>query len=233
MNYGKSALTGIVTSILINFSVPAKAVILFENPFVDGAANTAWCDPCSSSQPSSIDSIGGRVWDSFTLTGLSTLESLRWFGLPSDHLTLGVNVQVAYAPYSAPIFFAHYDLASISLLNVNTNTQRRIVSLPDIVLGAGTYWLTIYGPSTSERHTWRGQFEPNGDNSLLQFFGSNPDHPAGFNARFEDARFRIDGTVNPVPLPAALPLYGTGLSVLAFLAWRRRRRAEAKVGPTG
>jgi hypothetical protein len=30
-----------------------------------------------------------------------------------------------------------------------------------------------------------------------------------------------------VPLPAALPLFGTGLGLLGFLGWRRRRRLEA------
>ncbi len=31
----------------------------------------------------------------------------------------------------------------------------------------------------------------------------------------------------PVPLPAALPLFGTGLGILGFLGWRRRRKAQA------
>ena len=30
-----------------------------------------------------------------------------------------------------------------------------------------------------------------------------------------------------IPLPAALPLYGTGLAVMGFLGWRRKRRAAA------
>jgi PEP-CTERM motif len=29
----------------------------------------------------------------------------------------------------------------------------------------------------------------------------------------------------PVPLPAALPLFATGLGVLGLLGWRRKRRA--------
>ena len=28
-----------------------------------------------------------------------------------------------------------------------------------------------------------------------------------------------------IPLPAALPLYGTGLAVMGFLGWRRKRQA--------
>ena len=30
-----------------------------------------------------------------------------------------------------------------------------------------------------------------------------------------------------IPLPAALPLFGTGLGILGFLGWRRRRKAQA------
>jgi hypothetical protein len=30
--------------------------------------------------------------------------------------------------------------------------------------------------------------------------------------------------VTPTPLPAALPLYGSGLGIWAFLAWRQKRR---------
>ena len=33
--------------------------------------------------------------------------------------------------------------------------------------------------------------------------------------------------VTPVPLPAALPLFSTGLGILGFLGWRRRRQAQA------
>lgn len=50
----------------------------------------------------STAAVSTRVWDSFTLTGPSILQSLRWFGLPSDALTLGVNVQIANAPNSSP-----------------------------------------------------------------------------------------------------------------------------------
>jgi len=221
-------LVGMVTGcVLASLSVPANAVILFENPFDASAAQTAWCDPCSYSQPGTSGFVGGRVWDSFTLTAPSTLQSFRWIGRQTDDLTSGVNFEIAYVPYSSPIFSAHYDLASISIVNVNAVSERRLVSLPNIVLSAGTYWLTVYGPSLFEKHTWWGQVEASGDNSLLQYIGPDPEHPTGAIARRQDARFRIDGTLNPVPLPAALPLYGTGLGVLAFLAWRRRRQALA------
>ena len=33
--------------------------------------------------------------------------------------------------------------------------------------------------------------------------------------------------VGAVPLPAALPLFATGLGVLGLLGWRRKRKAQA------
>ena len=40
----------------------------------------------------------------------------------------------------------------------------------------------------------------------------------------------IRDTINipPVPLPAALPLFGTGLAVMGFIGWRRKRRMAAE-----
>jgi uncharacterized protein (TIGR03118 family) len=35
------------------------------------------------------------------------------------------------------------------------------------------------------------------------------------------------GAINPVPLPAALPLFATGLGALGLLGWRRKRKAQA------
>jgi len=37
----------------------------------------------------------------------------------------------------------------------------------------------------------------------------------------------IDVNVGVVPLPAALPLYGTGLALMGFVGWRRRKAATA------
>ena len=33
--------------------------------------------------------------------------------------------------------------------------------------------------------------------------------------------------VAPVPVPAALPLFGTGLAFMGFIGWRRKRKAAA------
>jgi hypothetical protein len=197
----------------------ASAVVLFDNPFDPVAFQTSWCDPCSSG------STGYRVWDSFTLANNSTLEQLRWIGRQSDPLTLGVVVEIANASYGADIFSASFATGSITRTNVNAVSDAKVVTLPDIILSAGAYWLTVHGPSITEQLTWWGQVEAGGDNSLIQY-GPDPDNPQFTIPRFQDARFTLSGSVNAVatPLPAALPLFATGLGLVGLLARRKNKK---------
>lgn len=41
---------------------------------------------------------------------------------------------------------------------------------------------------------------------------------------FEFDIFVNEVSVNPVPVPAALPLFGTGLALMGFIGWRRKRK---------
>jgi len=40
--------------------------------------------------------------------------------------------------------------------------------------------------------------------------------------------YGASAVVSPVPVPAALPLFGTGLGILGYLGWRRKRRRVAE-----
>jgi len=37
----------------------------------------------------------------------------------------------------------------------------------------------------------------------------------------------LTGSITPTPLPAALPLFATGIGALGLLGWRRKRKAQA------
>jgi hypothetical protein len=37
----------------------------------------------------------------------------------------------------------------------------------------------------------------------------------------------LSGTASPIPLPAALPLFATGLGALGLLGWRKKRKSRA------
>lgn len=226
----------------------ARAAVLFNNAGLVGQG-TQWCDPCSTSQPGTNNAVGYRVWDSFTLTERSTLQSLRWVGATTDALTLGVNVEIAYAPYGtafwipplnqgnnwftlptphAPdIFSAHYDLAEMTVgLTPSGLSTFRIVALPNLVLDAGTYWLSVHGASITEKHTWLGQVLPGGDQSLIQY-GPDPDNPSSIFLRRQDAIFRLDGQITPVPEPSTWAMMIIGFCGLVWFSYRRRPTLHA------
>jgi len=50
------------------------------------------------------------------------------------------------------------------------------------------------------------------------------------NGEYSGSNIGLDLRVHlsPVPLPAALPLFGTGLGIMGFIAWRRKRRMAAE-----
>ena len=58
----------------------------------------------------------------------------------------------------------------------------------------------------------------NNGRSVIAFFGDG----AG-DSDYDDLVMRID----VVPVPAALPLFGTGLAALGFMGWRRKRQKTA------
>jgi len=68
-----------------------------------------------------------------------------------------------------------------------------------------------------------GAFNPNvaGEYSFALIASNLP----GFD-EFE-GRSAIDINVSAVPVPAALPLFGTGLAIMGFVGWRRRKAANA------
>jgi hypothetical protein len=207
-------------------SSASKADIIFENAPTGMGTGTYWCDPCSSGN------VGYRVWDSFTITQTSTIQSLRWLGQRTDDLSLGVQVQINYTPYgftfvpppTPDIYSAIYSTGDITTSLTGTNGQFRTVSLPDLVLGPGTYWLSVHGTSITAQHTWLG-VNDGGDNSLRQY-GPDPDAPTQSFAREQDAVFRFTGAV-----PG--PIAGAGLPGLLVVCggllglWRRKRKNAA------
>ena len=56
------------------------------------------------------------------------------------------------------------------------------------------------------------------------FFLPSTSGPTDF--RFEGA-WLTEFSPNPTPLPAALPLFATGLGALGLLGWRRKKKAAA------
>ena len=95
-------------------------------------------------------------------------------------------------------------------------------------LGPGFYWLVGVASSTSNLlwqnngaasalvYSWAFSEDPTGASGWLNGPAVSPLRPmAIINA----------ATVSTVPLPAALPLFATGLGALGLLGWRRKKKA--------
>lgn len=201
---------------LVFLSQPAKAIILFDNPGPGAGQGTHWCDPCSSGNT------GYRVWDSFSLALPSTIQSIRWIGLRSDAFTLGAVIEIALAPYGASLYSATFPGATITEVDTGLQSSFNTVQVPNWSLGLGTYWISIHGPSVAEQFTWLGAFNPNRDNSLIQY-GPDPDNPQFVIPRNQDAIFRLNGFITPIPEPSTWAMMLLGFAGAGFMAYRRRK----------
>ena len=224
------ALTGFL------FIGSAKADVLFTNLPGPVGTGTFWCDPCSSGNT------GYRVWDSFTLSSTSTLQALNWYGSRNDDLSQGVQVEINTSPYGNPnwispspvavpppgvttpdLFSATYADGDVSRVLSGLNSSYRTVSLPDVVLGPGTYWISVHGTSTTAQHTWLGVVEPTGDNSLIQY-GPDPSNPSVIIPRANDAVFSLEGVTAAVPETSTWAMMILGFLGIGLLCHRRKWR---------
>jgi hypothetical protein len=90
-------------------------------------------------------------------------------------------------------------------------------------LGPGTYWIAAE-PSTN----FSG-YMPGGPPNLLSGYAYLNPGPNWSPYPLLQSGYRIFGdpaSQSAVPLPAALPLFVSGLGLIGFTAWRRKRQAE-------
>ena len=96
-----------------------------------------------------------------------------------------------------------------------------------VPLTAGTYWLTIQNTQAETLGTW-GIETSDTSQTVLWFDGSSSvllslNGGAAFNLT------GVEGLVAPVPLPAALPLFVSGLGAAGLLARRKRSKTSRRV----
>jgi len=97
-------------------------------------------------------------------------------------------------------------------------------TMSDAVAGDGNYLAVTDVPTIDGTYLWNVSYTGDGNNV----------------AEFETEDVTVGETVGATPIPAALPLFATGLGGLGLLGWRRKRKAhvsllgvtsEAGIGP--
>src|SRR5262245_56198506 len=117
-----------------------------------------------------------------------------------NSLILTITKDVFYIddPFSGPVFTVLTGRSFGSITGVQVNRHCTPCSPIDAFLSGNSLFIN-----------WQGGGGIAGDTIEVDFSVGDPINPS------------------PVPLPAALPLFATGLSALGLLAWRRRRKAGA------
>ncbi len=107
---------------------------------------------------------------------------------------------------SETLFLEAFDSDNVSLDRVEQTNPEEVASMTTLSVWATDISYVIFGGIGNEyfhptKNEWVGPF----DNSL----------------------FADNLKISNVPIPAALPLFGTGLALLGFVGWRRKCKAKA------
>jgi opacity protein-like surface antigen len=209
-------------------SVPASADVAYTNGDVNGTI-VGWTISSSFS-----------VADSFTLLSSETLNSVS-FGAwvspgdteetvdwaivddPAD-CSSGTSCSPVEASGAGAALTPTFDSTN-SVYNVDTDT----FSLPDVVLGPGTYWLALYNATTADSGTlyWDENDGPSEawENVVgyLTPANSNSNCTTGGSTGYCSESFTIFDTGSAVPEPGTVALGGFGLLLLGGLRRKLKR----------
>jgi len=157
------------------------------------------------------------------LTGMD-IYSAEYYGKVGNSVTIRLWDDVGGQPGSLMMDFTE----TISIVDGDgsgrPDVSRKHVDFTTAVgLSANTtYWIGMSSTSIHEFLQMGLQLGPD-DSRMFVFSGTNPLGFTGTNAG--DMAFRLHGTaVAPVPVPAALPLFLSGLMGLGVVGWRKRRK---------
>src|SRR5262245_20580356 len=197
-------------------SAPSGAVVLYDN---------------LSASSDGSDSVGGSgpIYDSFS-TGAAPLSFTHLsLMLGGQGGSVNVGLYANQVPIGGP--FAGSSIPNGLIYNIGTASSLPAgpsvvdFSIPYIALAANTrYWIGLSsGDATA---LWFYSFDFSGTGVGSEFFfnsvvGVLPNNP--------DGGYQMLVEASPTPVPAALPLFASGGGVLGFLAWRRKRKAQAEV----
>ncbi|MFK5978364.1 MAG: VPLPA-CTERM sorting domain-containing protein [Rhizobiaceae bacterium] len=204
-------------------SYSAQAVSIFDNGGPDGSRGY-WSDL----------SQGQEMADDFTLlAGSNTIGGVSWSGSYFSN-----NVPVAVDDFTVRIFSSLASTTPLHSFNVGNAVGRSdsgiddstfgldiynySAMLPSLTLTAGTqYWLSVVNDTAGSATDWLWE------NSATSGGNAYRTAAAGtWSTGTSELAFNLSGASSTVvPLPAAFPLFASGLGLLGLMSWRRKRKA--------
>ena len=175
----------------------------------------------------------------FTVTANSTLTGANWWGgcyLASSGTCGGSAFQLSiYSDNSGPNMVLDFitgigsanETATGQLIGGSSGWDEYSYSTtfaPFSLTAGTTYWFVIQETDTTDDAGWGAETTssaPPGEqlywlNGTWGFFS-------------ETLAFELTGTVAATPLPAALPLFATGVGAMGIFGWRRKRKAATSL----
>jgi hypothetical protein len=165
--------------------------------------------------------------DTFTPTSTVTLTALQLAlncfnpGFCPDSYTVALTSNAGDQPGAV---LASFTEAGTALGILGSNNPPILISTSSLQLTAGTqYWVTVTsGLTNTIVWNWNSTGDMS-DVALSADGGMTWFSPSGATP----GALEVDGTATVIPIPAALPLFATGIGGLGLLAWRRKRKAQA------
>jgi hypothetical protein len=183
----------------------------------------------------SVDMTFSRDADDFALTGASTVANINFWYQANFETDLADVTYAIYADSGGSLGTLLYTGTAIPTTSADVNAFFASFAVPNLALGAGTYWLELHSGTsltdTTGFNVWWANADDNGTHPALSDPApGSPLTPLSVSG-FEQFAFQLDGTGPPAtpppgsatPEPAAALLTGPAL-VAVFLVRARLRR---------
>jgi hypothetical protein len=210
-------------------SSPTQAATIFENVWVpDNGGVCSFSTTCAAATAGGDDYAANQFSVGAATTALSASFTILDRGTVATAANWAIYADVAGSPGGSALFSGTSGIASTVHLGTESggfySVDKQSFNITPSGLGSGVYWLAIQAVSSDV-------------NTFLALTAGGPSaetHDGGttWGADYEGwpdgvAFGLYDSPIGATPLPAALPLFATGLGALGLLGWRRKRKVLA------
>ena len=218
---GKLLIAAMTIAVTGFVSAPSNAVVLYDS---------------LSAASSGADSVtsAGPLYDSFSVGGTTlsfTKLDLMLGGGSGGTLTVGLygNQVPSGGVYSGSSIPGSLLATLATLSSVPAGPSDVSISIPYLALFANTrYWIGLSSSDSNALWFFTGDFSGTGVGSEFNFVSSfDSSVGAQLLPNNPDGEYQMSITAAATPIPAALPLFASGLGALGLAGWRRKRKAKA------